>query len=367
MNEVATVDQGQVPSASSNLLDQIVQAASNPEVDAGKMEQLANLALNLRREEQKERFNRDLAAAMMKMPRISKRNQIIIPANAQKGTRERVQGKFASWDNIDAAIRPILSEHNLALRFKIRGDENGTYCTPILLHTNGWVDEGEELRVPPDLSGSKNAAQAIGSSTSYAKRYAACAALNIVTEDEDRDGTSYPLASDPLNDREERLVQEAHAAHADGNYAAWWKQRNASDRSFLIIRGVHAQLSGAPQLPGPRTLSEDMARDSGQDTGDQAEAESPAEQPAAERDSGPDSGPDKRTPEQMVEAYERRLAECQTEGQLMDIQQEARTIRWLSNLQAKHPSLYERATTSSSKRYAEIVAQEQAREEGKLV
>lgn len=355
MNQVATVDKEQLPaSASSNLLDQIVQAASNPEVNADKMEQLANLALNLRREEQRERFNRDLAAAMMKMPRISKQNTIIIPANPNKGTRERTQGKFASYENIDAVIRPILAESNLALRFKLRGDENGTYCTPILIHTNGWVDEGEELRVPPDTSGSKNAAQAIGSSSSYAKRYAACAALNIVTEDEDRDGTNYPLADDPLNDRQERLVKEAHAAHADGNYSKWWADVSAADRAFLVIRGVHAQLTGAPQLPGPRTLTEESDTVANEPTRREPEPE-------------PEQGETKRSPEQMVEAYEARLAKCQTEDQLMEIQQEPRTTRWLSQLQKNHPQLFERATTSSSTRYAQIVAQQRASEEGKLV
>jgi hypothetical protein len=42
--------------------------------------------------------------------------------------------------------------------------------------------------LPHDSTGSKNAVQAVGSSTSYGKRYTACALLNITSRGEDDDG-----------------------------------------------------------------------------------------------------------------------------------------------------------------------------------
>ena len=52
-----------------------------------------------------------------------------------------------------------------------------------------------------DSTGSKNAVQAVGSSTSYGKRYTAMALLNITTGGEDDDGTAAG-APETLNDEQ---------------------------------------------------------------------------------------------------------------------------------------------------------------------
>ena len=86
MNDLSTETTGralmveQAPSPSGNLLAQIVEAARDPTVDAGKMEAMANLAMKLQDRELQAQFNRDLASAIMEMPRISKRGVITIPA-----------------------------------------------------------------------------------------------------------------------------------------------------------------------------------------------------------------------------------------------------------------------------------------------
>lgn len=355
MNEVAKAEQGgQLPATQSvTLLSHIIAASANPEVDANKMEQMANLALRLQDRERETQYAQDFAAAVMEMPRISKRNEIIIPG--KEGKPGRVQGKFASWENIDAVIRPILARHNLVLTFRIGQAEAGAVAvTPVLTHTSGYREVGDPMRVPADTSGSKNAAQAVGSSSQYGKRYAACAILNIVTEGEDRDGTSYPLASDELNDRQQRKVDEAYAAHKDGNYQAFWDKQTAQDRELLVIRGVHAELTGAPQIPGPRTIPVDTDADTREDTSGVEIDDSARDEP----DNSADTSGGKRTAAQLVEDYEKRVDTCKSTDELMDLQRDPKVTRWLAQLKDRDSELFDRATTASSKRYATLLAEE---------
>jgi hypothetical protein len=350
MNQVAKAGQGeQLPATqSATLLSQIIAASANPEVDANKMEQMANLALRLQDRERETQYAQDFAAAVMEMPRISKRNEIIIPG--KDGRAARVQGKFASWENIDKVIRPILARHNLVLTFRIGQAEAGAVAvTPVLTHTSGYREVGDAMRVPADTSGSKNNAQAVGSSSQYGKRYAACAILNIVTEGEDRDGTSYPLATDELNDRQQRKVEEAYQAHKDGNYQTFWNKQTAPDRELLIVRGVHAELTGAPQLPGPRTVPEEIAG-----------AATPTPEPEPEPEPQADQGEPatKRSASQLVEDYEKRVDACKSTDELMDLQRDPKVTRWLAQLKDRDAELFDRATTASSKRYATLLSEE---------
>jgi hypothetical protein len=81
----------------------------------------------------------------------------------------------------------VLAEHGFALSFKVRRTDNEIITTGVLSHREGHREE-TELSLPSDTSGSKNAVQAVGSSTSYGKRYTAFALLNITSTGEDDDG-----------------------------------------------------------------------------------------------------------------------------------------------------------------------------------
>lgn len=371
MNKVTTTERPaeQLPaveSQSANLLQQIIAAATNPEVDAQKMIAMANLATSLQDREHQQIFARDFAAAIMEMPRISKRNEIVIPG--KDGKPGRVQGKFASFENIDAVVRPILARHNLVLTFKI-GSDQGVSVTPILTHQlTGYERVGDAMRVPPDTSGSKNAAQAVGSSAQYGKRYAMCAMLNIVTEGDDRDGTSYPLADDEMNDRQIRLVAEARASHKDGNFAVWWDKQLPRDREWLILKGVYAELTGAPQIAGPRTLT-DIEPDTGTDNSGGETGDSSRPEPEPEPDTGTDTGGGgKRTAAQMVDDYVAKIKACTTTDAVLEITEDRKTLEWLRKLHDKDQAQYDRASTAASAHYSYLMAKEDsAKRQGDLL
>lgn len=348
-NDVARrEDQAVAPSVetnSQNFMAMLIAAAKDPAIDAAKTEAMANLAIKLQDRERETEFNRDLAAALVAMPRITKQGRIIIPGKDGRPARE--QGRYAKFEDIDAVIRPLLAEHNLAIRFELGSDGPLTTARPIIIHRNGHVDKGDALKVPRESSGSKNDVQAVGSSASYAKRYAMCAALNIVMEGEDTDGR-YPLPDDPLNDVQERKVAEAEQSAKDGHYAEWYGRQTPGIREFLVVRGIHARLGKAVnQIATDRPTDNNRPEPEPAPDPERQPEPSPVDQPKA-----------KRTVVEMLGDYRKMLGEAGSTEALMTLQTDPKITAWLDKLKASHPDLHGDAVTAASVRYSELVAAE---------
>lgn len=155
------------------ILSVIARAAADPNVDIDKLERLLEMQERVLARDAKGAFTAALAA--MQLPEIAERG---------KGHGNI---KYALWEDINEEIKPILAEHGFALSFKIRNEGSQVVVTGILSHVGGHSEE-TELALPTDNSGSKNAVQAVGSSTSYGKRYTAQALLNLTSRGEDDDG-----------------------------------------------------------------------------------------------------------------------------------------------------------------------------------
>lgn len=83
---------------------------------------------------------------------------------------------YATAGNIKAIITPILAKNGLSYSQPTMPD--GTVYT-VLMHSSGqWLAGSLSIK-------GENTAQGIGSAITYAKRYALCAILGIVTEDDD--------------------------------------------------------------------------------------------------------------------------------------------------------------------------------------
>lgn len=246
-------DIAQVPQQQSgSFLAAILDAATNPDIDAEKMKTMAELAVKLQDREREIEFNRAKNAAIMAMPVITKDGRIVIK---DKDTgRERQQGRFARFEDIDRVVRPILETHQLALSFDIAERQGGGITVrPILTHTNGFTERGEAMPLPADQSGGKNAVQAVGSAAAYGKRYTMCAMLNIVTEAEDDDGSGGQLVGLP-NESEQLVLTEATAAHEAGRYVAWFGEQGPRVRAWLIASGKHEGFGGQTALPSRRPV-----------------------------------------------------------------------------------------------------------------
>lgn len=235
---------------SAGLLAQIVSLAANPDVNAANLTALADLAITLQGIEQKQEFNRDFSAAVMEMPVISRDGRIVIK---DKNTGRITQSTpFARFEDIDRIVRPIANRHNLAYTFEVGGTETRITVCPIVWHSNGFVHHGKDLPLPLETSGSKNNVQGVGSSITFGKRYALCAAFSIVTEGLDTDGNGSPSANVSLpHEREQLVLAEAEGAAAAGRYQAHFDAQSPRDRAWLVQHGHHARLGGAALPPPP--------------------------------------------------------------------------------------------------------------------
>lgn len=186
MNAVTKVEESALATPDANaIVSMIERAALDPRVDMDKMERL--LAMQERIFDRNARMAYAAALATMQplMPVITERGGI-------KNSAGAVQSRYALWEDINDAIKPILAAHGFALSFRTGTTAEGKITvTGILSHREGHQEE-TTISLPHDSSGSKNAVQAVGSSTSYGKRYTATALLNITSRGEDDDGKAAP-------------------------------------------------------------------------------------------------------------------------------------------------------------------------------
>lgn len=185
---------GTVADYSGGLLEVIARAARDSSVDIDKMERLISMQERVQNRNAEVAFNAALAELQPKLPVINERGGI-------KDRSGNVQSTYALWEDVNEAIRPHLAEHGFALRFRVDRQADQISVTGILSHREGHKEE-TTLTLPTDTSGSKNAVQAVGSSTSYGKRYTAFALLNITSTGEDDDGDKAGVRprSDAVND-----------------------------------------------------------------------------------------------------------------------------------------------------------------------
>jgi hypothetical protein len=180
----------QQASEASALIAMIERAARDQAVDIDKMERLMGMVDRVREREARIAFDVALAAMQPELPVIEKRGRI---AGESKRTGEMLRQTFGRWEDIAPAIAPVLSKHGFGVRFEQEQvtDVTGaakTRITCVLSH--GGHRERAHFDLPLDTTGSKNNVQAYGSTASYGKRYSAMLALNIITRDEDDDGSS---------------------------------------------------------------------------------------------------------------------------------------------------------------------------------
>lgn len=72
---------------------------------------------------------------------------------------------FVLWEDINETIKPYLSRHSFALRFRTAQDAISVSVTCYLTHRSGHAED-TTVRLPLDLSDGKSGVHAVGSSAS---------------------------------------------------------------------------------------------------------------------------------------------------------------------------------------------------------
>ena len=95
-------------------------------------------------------------------------------------------GKYADLATVLTAVSPVLSKHGLVVTQTFSPFEGGcTLLRTTLLHASG---ESVTSDLPmPSTEGQRNALHAFGAATTYLRRYALLAILNLAAEDDDGD------------------------------------------------------------------------------------------------------------------------------------------------------------------------------------
>ena len=183
----------------TNMLEVIQMAASDPRVDVGKLSALLDLKERIDARDAEIAFNQAFARMQPRLPRIKK-----------NGSIDLGKGKplsFARYEDIDYAIRPVLTEEGFTLSFTSEPTDKGVLMTATLAHAQGH-SRSSRMQLPPDAGPGRNALQAIGSSHSYGKRYLTAGILNLIMEGADDDARSVGYITDQQLDSIMDLTHE---------------------------------------------------------------------------------------------------------------------------------------------------------------
>lgn len=159
---------------SATILQVIQRAAADPQCDIEKMERLMQMHERFQSRQAEQQYAEALALMQQELPSIAERGDA-----AKRYT-------YALWEDINEKLKPVLAKHGFALTFRIPRNEKGVEVEGVLSHRAGH-SERTSILLPADVSGNKNAVQAVASSVSYGKRYTAGALLNFTTHGEDDD------------------------------------------------------------------------------------------------------------------------------------------------------------------------------------
>lgn len=138
------------------------------------------------------------------------------------------KSKYANIESVWEAIRDPMTANGLTVWQDLTTEEKSVSVTTRVVHSSGqWVEFGP-LKVPL----SKMDAHGVGSASSYAKRYSLCAALGVVSGDEDDDANA---AVSKSKSEPEPLGEPARVAGFDDFEKRYNLQdENSLERKYII-------------------------------------------------------------------------------------------------------------------------------------
>jgi len=178
VSSLATIERGgtlQQPS----VLEIFSALARDKSIEVSRIRELMEMQERAEKRQAEKEFIAAMNRLQPKLPRIGKDGSI----DLGKGKPL----KFARYETIDAAIRPLLTQEGFSISFGTATHDKGITITATLSHSAGH-SRTESMPLPFDTGPGRNSIQAVGSTISYGRRYLVCAMLNLVTVGEDTDG-----------------------------------------------------------------------------------------------------------------------------------------------------------------------------------
>lgn len=168
-----------IPEESSTAMVMMaMQKGFTPEI----IEKMMDLAERNEKNEARKAYHRAMAQFKSNPPEIEKDKKVLFQAGGKE-----VGYSHASLGNVAHKINKALSDCDLSASWTTKQDNGAITVTCRITHAQGHSEE-TSLTAAPDLSGSKNAIQAMGSTISYLERYTVLALTGLATADMDDDG-----------------------------------------------------------------------------------------------------------------------------------------------------------------------------------
>jgi len=174
MSQIIKAGEQAVAPRERSILDVIADAVRDPSVDVDKMTKLFDLQERVIQDQRKVAFAAAMGRLAAKMPEIGKHG-------------ESHHGTYARLEDIDRAIRPLLSAEGFSMSFDSEAVGKDVKVSCKLTHEAGH-SETKAITLQIDNSGSKNPAQAVISTVSYGRRALTKMFFNLMESGEDTDG-----------------------------------------------------------------------------------------------------------------------------------------------------------------------------------
>jgi hypothetical protein len=216
--------EGLVKKTSADLLaDVIQQAIFDPSFDPQKLRVLMEMQIQWEDREKKKKFDAALEIFRSNKTVVEKTKQVLI------ATKDGGQMEYwhAELDKAADIVTEALLAVGLTYTWKPDFGPEGKPVQALILRGFGHQENMGQMQGPPDLSGGKNAMQAVGSSATYLARYVLLYSLGIVAHRDD-DGRS---ATGGLSEQaiEEFCVKIKDSSTSEEGLAAFQEGWKAAD------------------------------------------------------------------------------------------------------------------------------------------
>jgi hypothetical protein len=168
----------------------IERAATNPDVDIDKMERLMDMHERLMEKQAETAFNKAMIEAQ-------KECRVVV---ADK-RNEQTHSDYASYEAMDRVLRPVYTKHGFAITFNTGDGAPDNYVRVVcdVLHTDGH-SKSYHIDMPADGKGAKGGdvmtkTHAVGSGTTYGRRYLVNMIFNLSVGFYDDDGNAASVAT----------------------------------------------------------------------------------------------------------------------------------------------------------------------------
>jgi hypothetical protein len=204
-----------------NLLQAIIQAASDPNIDINKMERLMAMKKDMDATQAEAEFNQAVNACQIEMRPI-----------AADAMNPQTRSRYATFGKIDAALRPIYTRHGISISFSTEDSPKEDHIRVVAYVSRGSFTRQYRIDMPADGKGAKGndvmtKTHAAGAAMSYASRYLLKGIFNVAVGEQDDDGNGGKIRT--LTEEQKAKFREAMELVDDiAKWGALWQQITAA-------------------------------------------------------------------------------------------------------------------------------------------